>query len=266
MMLPPSLGGNLVRGLAWAGVLFLVVPLLVVVPVSFTPERYLSFPTDSLSLRHYETLLNHRRWSGGIITSLIIAGASSALAVVLGTLCATGMWRIGGPRMQWVRLFILVPLIVPSIVHALAFYRSWIDLGWLDTMWGVIIAHTTICVPLVMITVSASLASFDHRLEHAARSLGARPLTVLRRIILPNIVPGVVAGGVFSFITSWDEIIVVLFITARHVRTLPQVIWSSIMERVDPAVAAISTVMIAVTVIIVLINTLLSARQKQTRS
>jgi len=265
MMLPNNLGGNIVRGLAWAGVLFLVVPLLVVIPVSFTPERYLSFPADGLSLRHYETLFSHRRWSGGMAMSLIIAAASSALAVVLGTLCATGMWRIGGRKMQLLKLMILAPLIVPSIVHALAFYRTWIDLGWLDTMWGVIVAHTTICVPLVMITVSASLASFDPRLEQAARSMGARPVTVLRRIILPNIVPGVVAGAVFSFITSWDEIIVVLFITARKVQTLPQVIWSSIMERVDPAVAAVSTVMILITVVIVFCHVALGTRQKGSR-
>ena len=177
MRLPKSIPGNILRGLAWAGVLFLIAPLLVVIPVSFTPERYLSFPSEALSFRHYETLLFDRRWSGGILTSLLIASITTVLSVVIGTLCAVGMWRIGGSRMQLLRLLILAPLIVPSIVHALAFYKSWIDLGWLDTVWGVIVAHTTICVPLVMITVSAALSGFDHRLEYAARSLGARPLT-----------------------------------------------------------------------------------------
>ncbi len=260
MRLPKSIPGNILRGLAWAGVLFLIAPLLVVIPVSFTPERYLSFPSEALSFRHYETLLFDRRWSGGILTSLLIASITTVLSVVIGTLCAVGMWRIGGSRMQLLRLLILAPLIVPSIVHALAFYKSWIDLGWLDTVWGVIVAHTTICVPLVMITVSAALSGFDHRLEYAARSLGARPLTVLRRIILPNILPGVVSGGIFAFITSWDEIIVILFITARKVRTLPQTIWSSIMERVDPAVAAISTVMVAATLAAVIIKLTLARR------
>lgn len=260
MTLPKSLPGNILRGLAWAGVLFLIAPLLVVIPVSFTPERYLSLPSDALSLRHYETLIFDRRWSGGILTSLLIASVTTLLSTVIGTLCAVGMWRIGGRGMQLLRLMILAPLIVPSIVHALAFYRSWIDLGWLDTVWGVIVAHTTICVPLVMITVSAALSGFDYRLEYAARSLGARPLTVLWRIILPNIVPGVVSGGVFAFITSWDEIITVLFITARKVRTLPQTIWSSIMERVDPAVAAVSTVMIALTLAAVIVRLTLAKR------
>ncbi|WP_119270182.1 ABC transporter permease [Taklimakanibacter deserti] len=260
MRWPKSLPGNILRGLAWAGVLFLIAPLLVVIPVSFTPERYLSLPSDALSLRHYETLIFDRRWSGGILTSLLIASVTTLLSVVIGTLCAVGMWRIGGRSMQLLRLMILAPLIVPSIVHALAFYRTWIDLGWLDTVWGVIVAHTTICVPLVMITVSAALSGFDYRLEYAARSLGARPFTVLWRIILPNIVPGVVSGGVFAFITSWDEIITVLFITARKVRTLPQTIWSSIMERVDPAVAAVSTVMIALTLAAVIIRLTLAKR------
>jgi putative spermidine/putrescine transport system permease protein len=143
---------------------------------------------------------------------------------------------------------------VPPIVNALAFYRSWIDLKWLDSIGGVVVAHTIVCLPLVLITVSTSLSGFDRRIEQAARSLGASPLTVLRRIVVPNALPGIFSGAAFSFVTSWDEVVVVLFITSRQVTTLPVVIWTSLTERVDPAVAAISVVMIVATLAAVLVR------------
>ncbi|MBY8976734.1 ABC transporter permease [Rhodobacteraceae bacterium NNCM2] len=237
----------MLTAIAWAGLFFLMAPLLAVTPISITPKRYLSFPEGEYSIRHYAALIWDEQWLNGILTSLLVAVLTAVLAMVIGTLCAVGLWRIGGRYVNAVRLLILTPLIVPPIVHALAFYRTWIDLDWLDTVAGLVIAHTLICIPLVVITVSASLSNFDIRLEYAARSLGAQPHKVLRRVILPSIMPGVVSGGLFAFITSWDEIIVALFITARHVQTLPRVIWSSIMERVDPAIAAISTVMVIAT-------------------
>lgn len=248
------ISGTIVLGLGWLGLLFLVAPLSVVIPVSLTPERYLSFPSDGISFQHYVKLVQDLRWSQSIVTSLIIALLTTIFATLVGTLCAIGLWRLSSRLTQYLRLIIMAPLIVPPIVHALAFYRLWIDLDWLDTLHGVIIAHTVICIPLVVITVSTSLSGFDRRLENAARSLGAPPLLTLRRIILPNILPGVFSGAAFAFITSWDEVVVVLFITSRQVSTLPLVIWSSLTERVDPAVAAVSTVMIAVTLAVVLVR------------
>ncbi len=248
----PRPGRMLVLTCGWLGLLFLLAPLLVTFPVSLTTQRYLSMPTDGISFEHYAKLISDLRWSQSIITSLGIAVLTTICATVLGTLCAIGLWRINSRLTHYVRILILAPLIVPPIVNALAFYRTWIDLKWLDSIGGVVVAHTVLCIPLVLITVSTSLSGFDRRIEQAARSLGAEPFTVLRRIVVPNIAPGILSGAAFSFVTSWDEVVVVLFLTSRQVVTLPVVIWSSLTERVDPAVAAISVVMIVATLIAVL--------------
>ncbi|MCZ0738037.1 ABC transporter permease [Phreatobacter sp. AB_2022a] len=243
----PRPGRPVILALGWLGLIFLLAPLAVVFPVSLTPERYLSMPSGGVSFQHYAKLVTDLRWSSSILTSLAIAALTTVFATALGTLCAIGLWRLGGTWTRYLRIMILAPLIVPPIVHALAFYRTWIDLNWLDTLMGVVVAHTIICIPLVLITVSTSLSGFDRRLEQAARSLGAPPATVLRRIVLPNIAPGILSGAAFSFVTSWDEVVAVLFLTSRKVVTLPIVIWNSLTERVDPAVAAVSAVMILAT-------------------
>ncbi|MBN8940191.1 MAG: ABC transporter permease [Rhizobiales bacterium] len=253
----PRLGRYLVLACGWLGLLFLLAPLAVVFPVSLTPERYLSMPTTGISFQHYAKLITDLRWSHSILTSLAIAALTTVFATLFGTLCAIGLWRLNSRLTRYLRVMILAPLIVPPIVHALAFYRTWIDLNWLDTLMGVVVAHTVVCIPLVLITVSTSLSGFDRRLEQAARSLGAPPFTVLRRIVVPNIAPGILSGAAFSFVTSWDEVVAVLFLTSRKVVTLPIVIWNSLTERVDPAVAAVSAVMILATLAAVAIRLVL---------
>lgn len=253
----PRLGRYLVLACGWLGLIFLLAPLAVVFPVSLTPERYLSMPTTGISFQHYAKLVTDLRWSHSILTSLAIAALTTVFATLFGTLCAIGLWRLNSRLTRYLRVMILAPLIVPPIVHALAFYRTWIDLNWLDTLMGVVVAHTVVCIPLVLITVSTSLSGFDRRLEQAARSLGASPFTVLRRIVVPNIAPGILSGAAFSFVTSWDEVVAVLFLTSRKVVTLPIVIWNSLTERVDPAVAAVSAVMILATLVAVAIRLVL---------
>jgi putative spermidine/putrescine transport system permease protein len=221
------LSRTLILACGWIGLLFLLAPLLVTFPVSVTTQRYLSMPDDGISFQHYAKLLTDVRWSQSIVTSLIIAGLTTLCATVLGTLCAIGLWRLNSRFTHYLRIMILAPLIVPPIVNALAFYRSWIDLKWLDSIGGVVVAHTIVCLPLVLITVSTSLSGFDRR---------------------------IFSGAAFSFVTSWDEVVVVLFITSRQVTTLPVVIWTSLTERVDPAVAAISVVMIVATLAAVLVR------------
>jgi putative spermidine/putrescine transport system permease protein len=250
----PRLSRTIVIALGWLGLIFLLAPLAVVFPVSLTPERYLSMPTDSISFQHYAKLISDTRWSSSILTSLWIAVLTTIAATTIGTLCAIGLWRLSGRLTQYLRILLLAPLIVPPIVHALAFYRTWTDFNWLDTISGVVIAHTVLCIPLVLITVSTSLSGFDRRVEQAARSLGASTFTVLRRIVVPNIAPGILAGAAFSFVTSWDEVVTVIFLTSRKVMTMPIVIWNSLSERVDPAVAAISAVMILLTLIAVFLR------------
>ncbi|MEO1089380.1 MAG: ABC transporter permease [Pseudomonadota bacterium] len=239
--------GFVMLALAWTVVLFLVLPLFVVVPVSFTDQRFLSFPQDELSLQHYWNLIADPFWRDSILRSLFVSLVSALFATVLGTLCAIGCWRLANRFGEWIRLLMLTPIIVPSVVHALAFYRAWIELGLIDTYAGVILTHTIIGLPYVVITVSAALANVDVRLEQAARSLGADMSQTVRWVLVPLVMPGILAGAIFAFIISWDEIVVLLFITSRNIYLLPKAIWDGINENVDPTVAAVATLLIAVT-------------------
>jgi putative spermidine/putrescine transport system permease protein len=233
--------------IAWVGLLFLVLPVVVVIPVSFTPQRYLSLPVDGWSLRHYEALLAEPAWRRSIVDSMIVASCATAIAVTLGTLAAVGCWRISSRLSETIRFLMLAPIIVPSIVHALGFYQAWVQLGLIDSYPGMIVAHAMKGVPYVVISVSAVLSNFDLRLEQAARNLGATVTQALWRVVVPVIRPGILAGAVFAFITSWDELVVTMFISARHVYTLPRKIWDGIQDNISPSVAAMATVLILVT-------------------
>jgi len=239
---------------AWIAVLFLLLPIAVVVPVSFTPQRYLSLPGAELSLRHYNALLADPQWLRSIMDSLIVGLSATALAVLLGTMCAIGCWRISSRLSEIIRLIMLAPMIVPSIVHALGFYQAWVQFGLIDTYAGLIAAHTMKGMPYVVITVSAALANVDLKLEQAARSLGASLAQTLRRVIIPAAMPGILAGAVFAFVTSWDELVVNLFITSRNVYTLPRKIWDGIHDNINPSVAAVATLLILITLIAMLVR------------
>jgi putative spermidine/putrescine transport system permease protein len=241
--------GTIRRAAAWLVLLFLVAPALVSIPVSLTPKRFLSMPDGEYSLRHFEYLFSSEPWLSSFWQSAVIAIASAALATLIGTLCAIGLWRISNRFSEVVRAILLLPLIIPPIISAMAFYRLWIPLRLLDTYAGLILAHTILAAPMVLITVSASLANFDPKLEQASRNLGAPMMTTLRRVILPSIRPGIYAGAVFSFILSWDEIVVALFISKFSVYTLPRRMWNGIRENTDPTVAAAAVVLIAMTLI-----------------
>jgi putative spermidine/putrescine transport system permease protein len=234
---------------AWVTILFLTLPLLIVVPVSFTPHRYLSLPGHEWSLRHYAALLADPAWLRSVRDSVIVASGASTLAVVLGTLVAIGCWRISTRLSELVRMLMLAPMIVPTIVHALGFYQGWVQFGLIDTYAGLILAHAMKGMPYVVISVSAALANVDLRLEQAARNLGATMLETLRLVIVPAARPGIVTGAVFAFAISWDELVVNLFITSRNVYTLPRKIWDGIQDNIDPAVAALATLLILVTVL-----------------
>ncbi|WP_211099986.1 ABC transporter permease [Acuticoccus kandeliae] len=253
-------GFALTLALAWLILLFLVLPIFVVLPVSFSPERYLSLPTDTLSLRHYRELVTDATWRESFLDSLIVALAAATGAIILGTACAIGCWRLSTRFTEAIRIIMLTPMIVPPIVHALGMYRVWVEFGMIDTYPGLIIAHTMKGIPFVVISVSAVLANFDPRLEQAARSLGAGPLGAVRLAILPNIWPGIFAGGVFAFAISWDEIVVALFLTQRAVYTLPRKIWDGIQDNISPAVAAIGVVLVAATIVAVILKLLWDRR------
>ncbi len=253
---------ELTRVVAWLTVCFLVVPILIVIPVSFTSKRYLSWPGTDWSLRHYEVLVGEGGWLNSIGDSMIVATCAAVLAVILGTLFAVGHWRLSNRVTKNLRLLMLLPMIVPPIVHAVAFYQAWSVLGLLDTYPGLILVHTMKALPFVVLSVMASLVNLDPRLEQASRSLGATSRQTLYFVLLPQVRPGMLAGAIFAFITSWDEIIVAIFITSREVYTLPKRIWDGIFDNIDPAIASLGTIMILLTLIGLLIKEWYDKRRK----
>lgn len=254
---------SVVVAFAWSALLFLFLPIFVAVPFSFSPHRYLSLPGDEWSWRPYVNLFTNEQWLSSIGQSLVVAGSATALSVVLGTLCAIGLWRVATRASEVVRGFVLLPIIVPPIVSGLAFYQVYVDLKLLDTYLGLILAHTMLAVPYVVITVSTSLANFDLRLEQAARNLGASMGQALRYVILPSIMPGMLSGAIFAFILSWDEIVVTLFVTSLRIFTLPRRMWDGIREHTDPTIAAVATVLIVLTVLAIGTHMLMRGRRNE---
>lgn len=249
------------RSLAWGVICYLVLPITVVLAVSVTDRPYLSLPRDGVSLQYYQKLFTSSEWLLSIWQSFVIAVASTAIAGLLGTLAAIGCWRISSGLANAIRLAMLIPLMLPSMIYALGAYQVWAKLGWVNTYTGIIVAHAMTGIPYVVITVSTSLAGLDARLEQAARNLGATMGQSLRHVIIPNIKPGVISGLVFAFIHSWDELVIVLFIAGRNVFTLPRRMWDGINEHLDPTMAAVAAVLIVLTLALLAIELLLRGKK-----
>lgn len=223
---------------------FLVLPLAILCVQSFTAESYLSFPPPSFGLRWYRTVLADPEWRRAAQSSLTIAAIVTPLSLVVGTLAALGLDR-GPMRGRNVIYGILIsPMILPHIVLGLGLFRIALDLEIDDSLWSIVPAHLTITIPFVVISVGASLQSFDVGLEKAAQSLGANRFRALWHITLPIIRPGLVGGGIFAFIMSFDEFIITYFL-AVQTRTLPLEIFDSLRYQVSPSIAAVSALTIA---------------------
>lgn len=255
------LGWPLLVALAWTILLFLMLPTLVTVPVSLTTHNYLSLPDEGISFQHYAKLALDPSWRNSIGQSLLIGAVAATLATMLGTMTAIGLWRLSSGLAESVRALALAPMIVPPIVSALAFYKAWAQLGLIDSFTGIIIAHALLALPYVLITVAASLSNVDLRQEQASRSLGAGTWRTIRSVILPQIRTGIVTGGLFAFIVSWDEIVVTLFVATRAVYTLPRKMWDGIREALDPSIAAAGTVLFLLTLLIIVGTVLRTGRK-----
>lgn len=248
-----GMGRSLIFGAGWFVVGFLILPMLFVIPVSLTDQPYLSLPKDHLSAQYYVSFFTKPEWITATLQSLYVACASTLGAVVLGTLCTIACWKITSRASNLVRLLVLMPLMVPTVIEGLAMYRLWVTLGLFDSFAGLILAHTITGMPYVLVTVSASLARFDIRLEQAARSLGASVPRTILEVIIPQILPGILSGALFAFVHSFDELVIVLFITSRRIITLPKQIWSGIQDNLDPTIAAVSVILIVVTTTTIII-------------
>lgn len=253
--------GRFTRTGAWVVIVFLLAPITVVFPLSLTNHDYLSMPSGTPSLSHYVHLFTSAAWLSSIAQSAIIASTTMVIATTLGTMCAIGCWRYSSRVSQLIRVAMLVPLIVPTIVYALGLYRLWVQLRLLDTYTGVILAHTVTALPYVVILVSTALAGFDVRLEQAARGLGANLRQSLTLVLIPNIKPAIISGAILAFIHSWDELVIVLFIAGRAVFTLPRRMWDGINEALDPTMAAVAAVLILLTAALLALDAVLRSRE-----
>jgi ABC-type spermidine/putrescine transport system permease subunit II len=226
--------------------MYLVLPVLIVVPMSLSNSAYLSFPPGELSLRWFHNIVDDPVWLQSTFASFKVAMLSSVLAVVLGVLAALALVRGRMPFRGAITAVLLAPLIVPYVIIGLAAYIAFLRLGLTETTLGFVLVHTCLAVPYVIINVVAGLVSVDRRLEMAAMSLGAGPLTTFFTVTLPLILPSVLAGGLFAFIISWDEVVTAIFLAGPELTTLPVQMWSGIRVQIDPTVAAISTLVLLV--------------------
>ncbi|WP_020659950.1 ABC transporter permease [Amycolatopsis benzoatilytica] len=225
---------------------WLVVPTLIVVPISFSGADSFEFPPRSWSLQHYEKFFSDPSWLSALLTSLQLAVIVTLVATALGT-CAS--FALAGRKFRGkgaINGLFMAPLIVPGIVVAVLMYAAFLDWGLIGTPAGFVAAHTVLALPFVTVNVTAALAGFDRVLERASASLGASPWTTFWSVTFPLIRPGVLAGALFAFVTSFDEVVVSLFIQSPTLQTLPVRMFTSVTNEVDPTIAAASTIVLVV--------------------
>ncbi|MBM7068250.1 ABC transporter permease [Actibacterium sp. 188UL27-1] len=251
--------------------IFLIAPILVVIPLSFNAEPYFTFTEKMLTLdpegystRWYDLLLTfgmqnpgaprdgmwwsdawaNAAWIKAAKNSAIIGFFATILATVLGTLAALGLSRPEMPYRRTIMAILISPMIVPIIIVATGMFFFYSDVGLANSYTGVILAHATLGIPFVIITVTATLVGFDHSLTRAAANLGASPTTTFFRIIMPLILPGVISGALFAFVTSFDEVVVVLFVADFDQQTIPRQMWNGIREQISPAILSVATILV----------------------
>jgi putative spermidine/putrescine transport system permease protein len=247
-------------------ILYLIFPILVVIPLSFSSAHYLTFPPPGFSLQWYDKFFSRSDWRNAAILSLWIACSVMVLATVLGTAASLGLVRGRFWGRQSINTFVVSPMVVPSIIVAIGLYFFYARIGLVGRPIALIVAHTALAVPFVVVNVSATLYGFDERLEFAAMNLGANRWQTFRQVTLPIIRPGVMAGALFAFITSWDELIVALFVSGTGAVTLPRKMWESIRFEIDPTIAAVSTLLIVFTAALFVSAELLRRRSERLRT
>jgi putative spermidine/putrescine transport system permease protein len=234
-------------GLAVLTCLYLIAPVLFVIPTAFNDSSFLSFPPEGWSLRWFQSYFTDPTWIASTLNSVQIGLLVTVVATVLGTLAALAMVRGRYPVRVAVGGLLLAPVLVPYVIVGLAVYAAFLRLGLTQTTLGFVLVHTALAVPFVVINVSSALYSFDRRLELAAMNLGAGPVTAFTRITLPIIAPSMGAGALFAFITSFDEVVTSIFLAGPDLTTLPVQMWSGVRVSIDPTVAAVSTMLLLIT-------------------
>ncbi|AGI73384.1 polyamine ABC transporter permease protein [Octadecabacter arcticus 238] len=264
---------------------FLIAPIVVIIPLSFNAENFFTFTPEMLSLdpagfstKHYQDFFTSSDWQLALRNSLKIAPVATFLSVSLGTLAAIGLSQSHVPFRRSIMAILISPMIVPLIISATGMYFFYsnpyiptpfgrIDLPFTltGTYWGVVLAHAALGIPFVIITVTATLVGFDQSLTRAAANMGANPVTTFFKVQMPLILPGVVSGGLFAFITSFDEVVVVLFVGSAGQKTLPWQMFTGLREQISPTILAVATILIAVSVVLLIVVEVLRRRSEKLR-
>ncbi len=252
--------------------IFLVAPILIIIPLSFNAEPYFSFSEgmlrldpDAYSLRWYQDFFGSEAWVNSFKNSFIIAIFATIFATILGTVAALGLSRREMPFRNLIMSILISPMIAPIIISAAGMYFFYSRYNLHQTYLGVILAHTAMGIPFVVITVTATLSGFDRNLIRASQSLGAGSVRTFFKVIMPLIGPGVISGALFAFITSFDEVVIVLFLAGAEQRTVTMQMWAGIRENISPTILAVATLLIVISVALLTTLELLRRRSERLR-
>lgn len=251
---------------------FLITPILVVMPLSFNAQDFFTFTPEMLrfdpagySLKHYRDFFSNPAWQGAMRNSLQIAPVATLLSVSFGTLAAIGLSQPHVPFRRAIMAILISPMIVPLIISAAGMYFFYSRIGLQGTYIGVVLAHAALGIPFVIITVTATLVGFDRSLTRAAANMGANPITTFFRVQMPLILPGVISGGLFAFITSFDEVVVVLFVGSAGQKTLPWQMFIGLREQISPTILAVATILVGISICLLTVVELLRRRSERLR-
>ena len=251
---------------------FLIAPIVTIIPLSFNAEDFFTFTPEMLaldpegySLKHYQDFFTNPDWQQAMWNSLKIAPAATLLSVSLGTLAAIGLSQPHVPFRRAIMAILISPMIVPLIISAAGMYFFYSRVGLQGTYLGVVLAHAALGIPFVIITVTATLVGFDRSLTRAAASLGADPVTTFFKVQMPLILPGVISGGLFAFITSFDEVVVVLFVGSAGQKTLPWQMFTGLREQISPTILAVATILVVISIALLTTVEILRRRSERLR-
>lgn len=229
---------------------FLILPVLIVIPMSFSDSRFLRFPPEGLSLRWYESYLGSTEWLQATWVSFKVAALTTLVATPLGTAAAYGLHVSRFRATRALNLALISPLIIPIIILGVGVFYLYVRLDLVNTILGLVMAHSILAIPFVVVTVTSGLQQYDMNQERAARSLGASRLTAFRTVTMPQIRGSIVAGGLFAFITSLDEVVIALFVSGGPNTTLTRRMFTGLRDEIDPTIAAISSILIILSILL----------------
>ena len=251
---------------------FLIAPIIVIIPLSFnaqdfftfTPEM-LNFQSEGYSLKHYNDFFTNVDWQTALTNSFQIAPLATLISVALGTVAAVGLSQSDVPFKKLIMAILISPMIVPLIISAAGMYFFYSRIGLQGTYIGIVLAHAALGIPFVIITVTATLVGFDKSLTRASANLGAGPMRTFLRVQMPLILPGVISGGLFAFITSFDEVVVVLFVGSASQKTLPWQMFTGLREQISPTILAVATILVILSILLLTVVELLRRRSERIR-